>query len=212
MRRNEVLPGLTARRLLRLINNQRHAAHIRQHPNGFLQLNLTGDWRGPGLRLHIWPDMELPSQGEDYQTHNHIFDFESAVLVGAIENSLYSVDHYADETATQTLYRAYGDPARSRLLAIDGYRRSATLVSKRVYWPGETYSLNRWDYHTSRPTKLPTATIISRTGASPTASPLIIGPLADQGELIQFDRTLIDQQDAWAAVEDIVETIERFYA
>src|SRR3954453_8938459 len=78
--------------------------NIRVHPNGFIQLDLVepeygasmgGSWyashqqghSGAALRLHIWnpPGHELPHQETVNEVHTHVFDMQSNVIVGTLE-------------------------------------------------------------------------------------------------------------------------------
>lgn len=56
----------------------------RVHGNGFIQLDL--DERS---RLHIWGDPEIPRQKVPTPIHDHVFGFESLLLVGRMINIRY---------------------------------------------------------------------------------------------------------------------------
>src|SRR3546814_5268128 len=58
----------------------------RVHGNGFIQLDLTE--RG---RLHIWGDPRIPRQKTATPIHDHVFGFESTVVVGRLVNLVFSI-------------------------------------------------------------------------------------------------------------------------
>lgn len=60
----------------------------RLHPNGFIQLNLN---RAGTCRLHIWSPNITPDmvQKTRHPIHDHIFDMESTILLGSMENWVY---------------------------------------------------------------------------------------------------------------------------
>jgi hypothetical protein len=80
------------------------AGNARVHPNGFIQLDLIPteeDWHGSHqkghsgstLRLHIWnpPDHPLPHQGTTNEIHTHVFDMNSNVIRGKMNQRIYSL-------------------------------------------------------------------------------------------------------------------------
>jgi hypothetical protein len=59
----------------------------RVHGNGFIQLDLT-----ERSRLHIWGDHRIPRQKVATSIHDHVFGFESTVIVGRVINVVYAVE------------------------------------------------------------------------------------------------------------------------
>ena len=59
----------------------------RVHGNGFIQLDLT-----ERSRLHIWGDHRIPKQKVPTPIHDHVFGFESTVIVGRVINVVYAVE------------------------------------------------------------------------------------------------------------------------
>src|SRR4051812_48292134 len=77
--------------------------NIRVHPNGFIQVDLRpveGNWHdshqkghsGATLRLHVWnpPGHKLPRQETVNEVHTHVFDMNSCIVRGTMEQHIYS--------------------------------------------------------------------------------------------------------------------------
>lgn len=62
-------------------------ARPRVHGNGFIQLDLTAN-----SRLHIWGDRRIPKQKIATSIHDHVFGFESTIIVGRVVNVIYAVE------------------------------------------------------------------------------------------------------------------------
>ncbi len=58
----------------------------RVHGNGFVQLDLT-----KRTRLHIWGDPRIPKQQVSTPIHDHVFSFESTIVVGRVISLTYRV-------------------------------------------------------------------------------------------------------------------------
>lgn len=58
----------------------------RVHGNGFVQLDMTKT-----ARLHIWGDPRIPKQKVATPIHDHVFGFESTILVGRVISLAYIV-------------------------------------------------------------------------------------------------------------------------
>ncbi len=58
----------------------------RVHGNGFIQLDLT-----ERSRLHIWGDPRIPKQAVATPIHDHVFGFESTIIVGRVISLTYHV-------------------------------------------------------------------------------------------------------------------------
>ena len=56
----------------------------RVHGNGFIQLDLT-----KLTRLHVWGDARIPRQTVASPIHDHVFDFDSTIIVGRLINVIY---------------------------------------------------------------------------------------------------------------------------
>lgn len=59
----------------------------RVHGNGFIQLDLTDRHR-----LHVWGDHRIPRQRVVTSIHDHVFGFESTIIVGRVINVVYAVE------------------------------------------------------------------------------------------------------------------------
>lgn len=141
---------------------ERGGGNPRVHPNGFIQLDLedvADSWNashkrghsGANRRMHIWnpPGIILPHQGTVNEIHDHVFDMESTVVKGVLEQRLYTMTIGGFTAPDHELYRAvYSGKSDSRLesTGVKGY-----LVHRESYpiKAGETYTQRAFTFHDS---------------------------------------------------------------
>ncbi len=173
----------------------------RVHGNGFIQLDLT-----ERSRLHIWGDPRIPSQKVATPIHNHVFGFESTILVGRVINVVYMVrvckrgDYRVytpwiregeDTTLVPTATRVAAHPSR-----ID-------MIDRRT--SARTYDLLVGEFHETVAPDGPAATIIIKDdmtqaqGAA--AKPGVLVPV-DQKPDNNFNRYNADEDLLWRIIED----------
>jgi hypothetical protein len=138
---------------------------FRVHGNGFLQLDLD-DRR----RLHVWADQRIPRQRVSHPIHDHVFGFESDVVVGRLVNVTYVKFHPALLRSGHARYfRAYqAQPTKGKghdtLLAPleDGdwfmEQRRTDVVQV-----GMSYRIDAFEFHETLVTE-PTVSVITKDG------------------------------------------------
>jgi hypothetical protein len=145
--------------------------NIRVHPNGFIQVDLKPteeSWReshhqghsGATLRLHIWnpPRHPLPRQGTINEIHTHVFDMQSNVVKGRMEQRIYSFIvgsewHLHRSPAKHPpvkLYKAvYGDKSANSRLEDTGIIGAMVEDFHWAVHAGQTYTQPAFTFHDS---------------------------------------------------------------
>lgn len=174
---------------------------ISLHGLGFIQVKLGGS-----QRLHVWhPELPRRQCFAHSQIHDHRFSFNSRVMVGSMENLLYSVVEGSIIDATHVCYRHEGartdkgnrpwNPESFVCAQLD----SSTLIEA-----GGRYSMPAYVCHATRPLgDGKVATLMRKTkvheqyGARSLCS-VDVKPDAD------FDRHQLDEGKLWSIVLDVL--------
>ena len=170
----------------------------RVHPNGFVQLSLNDEGT---KRLHIWPDTPIEVRAVAMPIHDHIYNFESTVIVGALWHLVYEI-----EQNPQGDYRVYNVFAQSTkkdapLERMDDCRYNARLVEKLCITAGEEYSFERFRFHESIPVGF-TATIFSTSDFNPIDKPRLLCP-ANETYDNSFRRDSSDPEFLWSIIKRV---------
>ena len=200
-----IIDNLSVEELLRLIESRRqNGEEIKLHPNGFLQLSLSsGHWREQGLRLHVWSDSLPRKNHPKFRIHDHIFDIESYILLGKIQNKNYIIrddpegEHLIVEAGLEDVH-----PTNKRVNAFlsDYFSKVA----------GEKYTLPRLQFHSSESEASLTATVMSKKNTNLTILPRVLAPVDYKTEELEGKR-VVDQALAWDVVKLVVNKICETY-
>ena len=170
-----------------LVMRQAHLAPFRFHPLGFIACTLLTE--GPlKLRLHYWPVHGGVQQSPDCQIHDHIFEFQSWVLSGAVENIEYK------PSATGNGYSVYETEYRDGQSILTKTGQLIRLVERdrAVFKEGESYSLAAGTFHeTRRVGDGPAVTVLVANDVSSTA-PLVLGSKAGS-DRCSYRRTVVEE-------------------
>ena len=163
----------------------------RVHGNGFLQYDFDGV-----NRLHIWhPD--LPKQKTPTPIHDHVFSFESRVIVGRLINVVYNF-HGAPARTSSAEFRLHVSETRKDcdmiLVPSDTYGyvtvANTQMVMASTYMGGNRYTMPKGWFHESIAPDGPTVTIITKfdkTQAQGGGAPRILVPVGVEPDN-EFDR------------------------
>jgi hypothetical protein len=165
---------------------QREEFEFKLHPLGFWACNLVCR-DGMTSRCHVWPSR---SQGAipEFSVHNHVFDFGSRTVFGALEHFEFVVSP-GTEVQCDLIYEVAYDSGRSILRKTE---RRVTLN------PSNTYVTNVGDYYSVCGSRFHSTQSISNGGTATLlvaentdrAFPEVIG--RDHGEAsIEFNRYTI---------------------
>ncbi len=172
----------------------------RVHGNGFIQLDLT-----ERSRLHVWGDPRIPRQKVSTQIHDHVFGFESTIVVGRLVNVCYRFvpRSYGDFRVYVPVMRVHED---TLLKPTDVVGCIAPLLTEVIdrNTTTRTYWLRPFLFHESLAPDGPAATVITKTGptqAQGSASlPRVLVPI-DKVPDNDFTRYDADEDLLWRIIE-----------
>lgn len=184
LQRQLTIGHLTVSNLLSL--RRELGAPFKLHPLGFVVCTLLteGNLR---FRLHCWPVAGGMQQSPECQIHDHLFEFKSWVLAGAVENIEYVASAQGKEFA---LYRTEYAGDLSKLTKTDTTLRLSEH-RRHTYCAGSSYLVPAGVLHeTVRVGTKPAFTVLVTTDVS-SAAPLVAGP-ADGHECYIYERQVVD--------------------
>lgn len=172
----------------------------RVHGNGFIQLDLTDR-----VRLHAWGDRRIPKQQVDVPLHDHVFSFDSHVLLGKLQDQLFDV--HESETGPYRAHRAALRHGQDTILVPEGGRLDIVPGRTIVVRAGEMYHMPKGVVHQSTPLEA-SISIIVKDGPSLAqggASPRVFVPVGtDVAIANDFDRDAAAPKDLlWQIIADI---------
>lgn len=165
-------------------------APFRLHPLGFISSTLLIEGRHK-LRLHYWPVTDQIQQSPHCQIHDHLFEFKSWVVAGAVDNIEYEAtkDIGDDFSVYQTEY----SEDCSILTKTEAIKR-LSVNKRQTYKAGESYTLLAGILHeTLRVSNTPAITVLHTTDTS-TSAPRVLGPLTGEENYI-YNRRLISNEE-----------------
>ena len=192
-----------------------NGATPRVHGNGFIQLDLD-----EFHRLHVWGVEDIPHQKVNTEIHDHIFDFDSITITGALINVLYSINENPD--GKWQIYEPTIEKNKDTKLTPTGIFVDATPARSAIVSHDNTagYHMKRGDFHRTIPL-CPTATLIRKYsltiadkvgsgifGTPPVEVKVLPRVLVDRRQEPdnEFDRnTALDHDTAWQIIHDVLE-------
>lgn len=186
----ELEDHLCARRLptLELINLCRDLhAPFRAHPLGFISCTFITEGAF-NARLHIWPVNEKTIQDEDIQIHDHVFDFQSWVLTGQIQNTELSISTDGELFA---MYSTSYVQNKSTLKKLDKSIRIKP-TKKTLHLAGSMYSIKAGQLHQTQRIGRDTAVTVLITQATSLPHPTVLGPI-DGPDIFEYQRTEVTE-------------------
>lgn len=136
----------------------------RVHPNGFIQLDLSKQ-----VRLHVWHP-HLPYRQKTFSPiHNHIFSFDSEVIVGRMVNQIYTIE--PDDNGTHEEWQVNVIDGEDTKLVRTGEGRVRLVPEQTdVVLAGSIYHMPKYAFHETLVNE-PTATFMTKHDASFTMGP-----------------------------------------
>ena len=163
----------TRRRVLTEVRDAMPAVIGRQHPLGFLVLDLSQLTGIVGARLHIWKHPFVERADPLGRLHDHSWTLHSNVLAGALVDEVLAVQEseHGEYVGHQVVY---GEPV-NKLRPLDQKQFSLDVVQRREVLAGSTYTLAPQLVHRTNIRRLPTATlVVAVPGAGP--GPIVYSP------------------------------------
>jgi hypothetical protein len=183
-----------------------HAGNLgsvpRVHGNGFIQLDLTDR-----VRLHVWGDPRIPRQDVPSLIHNHIFSFDSKIIVGQlIHRTMMLMPH---PEGAYTLYKAESAIPKTdqSILLSTGEKANVTITEERLLRTGEVYHFPEYAFHETV-SPWPCATVIEKHGATLAQSdglnqPLVLVPTGQLPDN-SFDRYAFNPNLLWSIIYSVL--------
>ncbi|MCH7371620.1 hypothetical protein [Aeromonas sp. MR16] len=160
---------------------------FRLHPLGFFACTLLTEGTRK-LRLHYWPVAGATQQSPECQIHDHLFEFRSWVLTGAIENIEYIISSEGRELA---VYQTEYSGNQSTLSKMD-FTLKLTEQKRKLYQAGSSYSMSAGVLHeTVRLGSEPVFTVLVTNDVS-TSAPVVLGPINGQQQYI-YERDIVQE-------------------
>ncbi len=180
----------------------------RVHGNGFIQIDLTDR-----SRLHVWGDTRIPRQTVSTQIHDHVFGFESTIIVGRLINVVYEV-----ETCEHGDYRVYVPEVRKGEDTILKPTSMQVVVEPfhvdMIDWNSgnRKYGTMPFEFHESFAPDGPAATIIVKDDLTQAqgakAKPRVLCPIGQEPDNV-FNRYDADEDLLWRIIEDTLKRRSR---
>jgi hypothetical protein len=144
---------------------------FRWHPLGFISCTLLVQG-SKKARLHYWPSKVARPQDADCQIHDHIFDFSSWVLAGAVKNVEYEINEDGKP------YSFYTTEYRGETSILTKTPRTAqlTISSSSAYSAGSKYLVEAGRLHETRRIGTGSALTVLITDDVSRQPPTVIGP------------------------------------
>lgn len=160
---------------------------FRLHPLGFFACTLLTEGTRK-LRLHYWPVAGATQQSPECQIHDHLFEFRSWVLTGAVENIEYIISSEGRELAVyQTEYSG-----NQSILSKTDFTLKLTEQKRKLYQAGSSYSMSAGVLHeTVRLGSEPVFTVLVTNDVS-TSAPVVLGPINGQQQYI-YERDIVQE-------------------
>jgi hypothetical protein len=144
------------------------------HPLGFIHTKLAEDDNAT-YRLHIWPVNLTAIRPQEHKIHDHLFDVESIVLAGAVENIEYEAVT-SSQPPTHRILRVEYLPHGPKI-----YEDSTSCLlehrGSKVISSTERYKIERHTLHETSRISNETAVTFIRTSRSSNYHPRVIVPL-----------------------------------
>lgn len=178
-----------------------HGHVPRQHPNGFIQLNLTA---AADVRLHVWPTEPLPLQQlTKHPIHDHNFDMESTILRGRLRNLVYEPEPYvAGSGKPFVIHLAQRVPGTESETTLNPTEERVNLITVAdANYCGETYRLASGRLHDSMAHGL-TATVMTKLSIVDKYQPRVAVPVGVEPDN-NFRRANVDLALLWHWIDAV---------
>lgn len=166
-----------------------HGKEFRVHPLGFIASTIMVEG-GVKARVHVWPVIKLKEQSSDCMVHDHVFEFTSWVLAGAVENIDYPKFKIGSGRST---YAATYSGSKSILTKTEALVDLGEPV-KKIITAGGSYKVTAGCLHETRQVGDFGAVTVLITHDADIVSPMVVG-LVEGDYSYEFDRCLISGED-----------------
>lgn len=178
----------------------------RVHGNGFIQLDLTSR-----VRLHFWGHPDIPRQTVETPIHDHVFGFESTILLGRLTNISYMAVPCSSRNASHDVHQAQVRHGEDTILTPTGRYVMLAVNSARCYLPRQCYHMVPGAIHESVPSG-PSASVIRKGGPTlaqgSSQKPSVFVPHGLEPDN-HFDRYAATETELWRIIDAIMMGVTR---
>lgn len=160
------------------------------------------------MRLHVWPDIELPAQKTRHPIHDHVFDMTSTVIRGQLVNKTYKFvglgyEDNPEDFSMYALHRAQHIGPEETVLTPVGGIGYLRILSNELVKQDHSYALRHSVLHDSVPVGL-TATIMHKHKGT-IGEPYVAVPFGVQPDN-NYRREAIDEETLWSFIARTLES------
>lgn len=165
-------------------------APFKVHPLGFYSCTLLHE-NDQKIRLHYWDSItNEEQQSSELMIHDHIFDFKSWIMQGALENIEYEI---SDEGEVYYLYSTIYENDSS-ILKITDNSLKITHKNSSIYTQGMSYMMSANVLHKTRSVTDRTFTILHTQDKVNTSPRVLCNTNISESEII-FQRKDVSEQE-----------------
>ncbi|WP_288403653.1 hypothetical protein [uncultured Acinetobacter sp.] len=165
-------------------------APFKVHPLGFYSCTLLHE-NNQKIRLHYWDSItNAEQQSSELMIHDHIFDFKSWIMLGALENIEYEE---SDEGERYYLYSTKYENDSS-ILKITDDSLKITYKNSSVYTQGMSYVMGANVLHKTRSVAERTFTILHTQDTGNTSPRVLSNTNMSESEII-FQRKDVNEKE-----------------
>jgi len=158
---------------------------FRIHPLGFVASTILVEKQFK-VRLHIWPPIGLHEQSADCTIHDHVFEFTSWVLAGAVENIDYpDFKVGSGRSAYSTTYSGVKSVLTRTSMTLELGKAVRKTISQ-----GESYEVKAGCLHETRLAGESGAVTLLITRDTGKASPMVVGSVNGEYQY-EFERRIV---------------------
>lgn len=177
-----------------------YTPELQYHPLGFFCIRWIVE-KSKTVRIHVWDKQFNWKQEPNWPIHDHIYSFRSSVLLGEIQNKIYSVENISSQRRWTPYEVSYGGQ-ESAMLPMQK-QIGLRISSVRLHQAGSAYQLPAGVFHRSilRANRAITA-LATTTESHVSPVPRVIG--VNPSSAITFNRQPSDDEAAREIIQNAI--------
>jgi len=146
------------------------------HPLGFIHCKIAENKNNETFRTHIWPSNLKATNPQEHKIHDHLFDIDSIVLNGAIENIEYEFTESYESPDFRIIKVNYSPIGP--LLYEDNISGKLQKTKSEIIQSGNLYRVRQKTLHETSLKSLSTSVTLVRTYSPSTYEPRVAIPIS----------------------------------
>lgn len=165
-----------------------HKIPINRHPLGFYCCKLIQN-KNISIRLHFW--LKENQKQKNFEIHNHIFDLESYILIGAIQNIIYEPSLEKEGIPFNTFITSYNNEKST--ITLKDSNIFLKVKERNTYLKSQKYTLTSNIIHQSNVMSEKAITLMYTLNTNNTVSPIVYSKV--QVEKLKFYRSYLTDSE-----------------